>query len=253
MRIDWWTLALQTVNVLILIWILGRFFFRPIMKVVAKRQKEANKLLADAANTREQAGQLRDAAAKASADIAGERERMLAEAREAAQSEKSSLLAQSAAEIAKLREEAEAAIARESSAAEAAVVEHASTLSIEIARRLLARFRRQDLSIIFIEEVRRELLALPSEARASLASAATADHPIEIVTAAPLSDREVQQVCAALKEAFGRELPIAFRIDPAIINGVELIGQSVIIRNSWRADLDRIRLELARDKHAQQP
>jgi F-type H+-transporting ATPase subunit b len=252
MRIDWWTLALQTVNVLVLIWILGRFFFRPIMNIVAKRQQEANKLLADAASTREQAAEARATAAKASADIAGERERMLAQARDAAQIEKRDLLAQSVKEIATLHEEAEAAIARDRSAAEAAVVEHASTLSIEIAERLLARFRLQDVSTVFIEEVCRELRALSSETRESLASAATVDHPIEIVTAVPLSDREVQQVRIALKEAFGRELPVAFRSDPAIINGIELIGQNVIIRNSWRADLDRIRLELGRDKHTQQ-
>jgi F-type H+-transporting ATPase subunit b len=252
MRIDWWTLALQTINVLILIWILGRFFFRPIMDIVAKRQQEANKLLADAASAREQAAEAHAAAAKASADIAGERERMLAEARDAAQIEKRNLLAQSAEEIAKLREKAEAAIARERSAAEAAVVEHASMLSIEIAERLLARFRRQDVSTVFTEEVCRKLQALSSETRASLASAATADHPIEIVTAVPPSDLEAQQVRCAVKEAFGRELPVEFRSDPAIIYGIELIGQNVIIRNSWRADLDRIRLELSRDEHSQQ-
>jgi F-type H+-transporting ATPase subunit b len=251
MRIDWWTLALQTVNVLVLIWILGRFFFRPIMDIIAKRQQEANKLLADAASAREQAAEARDVAAKASADIAGERERMLAEARDAAEIEKHNLLTRSAEEITKLRQEAVSAIARESSAAEAAVVEHASALSIEIAERLLARFR-QNLSIIFIDEVCHQLLALPSEARESLASGATTDRPIEIVSAAPLADQEAQQVRAALWKAFGRELPVAFRSDPAIINGIELIGRNVIVRNSWRADLDRIRLELSCDKHAQQ-
>ena len=55
MRIDWWTLALQTVNVLILILILGRFFFRPVMDIAVKRQQEANKLLSDAARARQQA------------------------------------------------------------------------------------------------------------------------------------------------------------------------------------------------------
>jgi F-type H+-transporting ATPase subunit b len=216
------------------------------------RQQEANKLLADAANTREQAAEARVAAAKASADFAGERERMLTEARDAAEIEKRNLLAQSAEDIAKLRQEAEAAIARERSAAEAAVVEHACTLAIEIAQRLLARIRRKDLSIIFIDEVCRELRALSSEARASLASAVTADHPIEIVSAVPLPDEEAQQIRAALREAFGRELPVAFRSDPAVISGIELIGRNVIIRNSWRADLDRIRLELGSDKHAPQ-
>jgi F-type H+-transporting ATPase subunit b len=252
MRIDWWTLALQTINVLVLIWILSRFFFRPVMDIVAKRQQEANKLLADAASTGEQAAEARAAAAKASADVAGERERMFAEARDAAEIEKHNLLAQSVEEIAKLREEAEAIIARERSAAEAAVVEHASTLAVDIAQRLLARIRRKDLSTIFIEEVCGELRALSSEARASLASAATADHPIEIVSAAPLPDQEAQQIRAVLREAFGRELPVAFRSDPAVINGIELIGWNVIIRNSWRADLDRIRLELGRDRHAPQ-
>jgi F-type H+-transporting ATPase subunit b len=251
MRIDWWTLALQTVNVLILIWILGRFFFRPIMGIVAKRQQEANKLLDDAARTREQAAEARDAAAKASAEISGERERLLAEALDAAEIKKHDLVRQSADEIAKLHREAKAAIARERSAAEAAVVEHASTLAIEIAQHLLARFRQQDLSITFVDEVCRELRTLSSEARETLTSDATADHPIEIVSAASLSDQEAQQVRAALWKAVGRELPVTFRSDPAIISGIELIGRNVIIRNSWRADLDRIRLELIHDKNAQ--
>jgi F-type H+-transporting ATPase subunit b len=250
MRIDWWTLALQTVNILVLIWILSRFFFRPIMDIVAKRQQEANKLLADAAGSREQAAQARAAVAKAAADIAGERERMLAEARDAAQIEKRDLLARSAAEIAKLREGAEAAIARERVAAETAVVDYASTLSVEIARRLLARFQQRDLLTTFLDELGRELQALPAEIRESLASGATADHPLEIVSAGPLSDQEAQQVRAVLKHVFGRELPVALRSDPAIIDGIELIGQTAIVRNSWRADLDRIRLELGRDKNA---
>ena len=41
MRIDWWTLALQTVNVLILIWILSRFLFRPIMAIIEERRAAA--------------------------------------------------------------------------------------------------------------------------------------------------------------------------------------------------------------------
>ena len=40
MHIDRWTLALQTVNVLVLIWLLHRFFFRPVADIVAKRQAE---------------------------------------------------------------------------------------------------------------------------------------------------------------------------------------------------------------------
>ena len=55
MHIDWWTLALQTVNVLILIWILGRFFFRPVADLVTKRRDEATRLLSDADAARKEA------------------------------------------------------------------------------------------------------------------------------------------------------------------------------------------------------
>ena len=46
------------------------------------------------------------------------------------------------------------------------------------------------------------------------------------------------------------ELPLVFRCDPTIVAGIELRAQNTIVRNSWRADLDLIRQELSRDKHA---
>jgi F-type H+-transporting ATPase subunit b len=90
MRLDWWTLALQAVNALVLIWILARFFFRPVVNIIAKRQEEANKLLADAAAARRQAADARAGAEKARAEISAERDRLIAEAQAAARKEKAS-------------------------------------------------------------------------------------------------------------------------------------------------------------------
>jgi F-type H+-transporting ATPase subunit b len=252
MRIDWWTLALQTVNVLILIWILARFFFRPIMEIVVKRQQEANKLLSDAADARQKAADARADADKARAEIAAERQRLVAEAQDAARTETQSLIAQVSQEIAKLHSEADATIARDRAAAEEAIIDRARELSIEIARRLLARFPHQDMLHTFVAEICREIQALSPAAREGLAAAAAKDAPIEIVTAASLSAEETNHVHSVLQDAFGHELPIAFRSDPSIIAGIELKGKNTIIRNSWRADLDRIRQELSRDEHTSQ-
>ena len=65
MHIDWWTLGLQTVNAVVLIWLLAHFLFRPVADAIAGRQKAAGQLLADAK------------AAKAAAE--GERDEALAE------------------------------------------------------------------------------------------------------------------------------------------------------------------------------
>ena len=252
MRIDWWTLALQTVNVLVLIWILARFFFRPIMDIVVKRQQETNKLLSDAAHARQEAAAVRADADQARAKIAAEQERLIAEARNVAQIEKQNLLAQSSDEIAKRRGEAEAAIIRDRAAAEEAIINRAGELSIEIAQRLLGRLPRQDILHAFIDQICHDVRALSPEARTGFASSAATGRSVEVVTAAPLTDEETQHVRSALKEAFGLELPFLFLSDPALIAGIELRGQNAIIRNSWRADLDRIRQELSRDKHTRQ-
>ena len=237
MHIDWWTLALQTVNVLVLIWILARFFFRPVVNIVAKRQEQTNKLLADAVAARQEAADACADADKARAEIGVERDQLIAEAQKSAQMEKANLLAQSSQEIAKLHREAEAAIARDLTAAEQAIIARASQLSVEIAQSA------------FLDGLCQELHALSSEERESFTSATAADHTIEVVTAAPLSKEESDHVRDALKAAFGSELPFMFRADPALRAGIEVHSRNTIVRNSWRADIDRIREELGRDKH----
>jgi F-type H+-transporting ATPase subunit b len=249
MHIDWWTLALQTVNVLVLVWILARFFFRPVVDIVAKRREAAKKLLADAAAARQEAANARADANKLRAEIDTARDRLIAEARMSAQMEKANLLAQSSQEVAKLRSEAEALITRDRIAAEQAIIARARELSVEIARRLLERLPSRLALSAFLDELCRELSALPSKARESFTSAAAAGQAVEVVTAAALTEEETEQARAALKVAFGAELSFEFRADPSLIAGVELRSRNTILSNSWRADLDRIRGELNRVEH----
>ena len=60
MRIDWWTLGLQTVNVLILVAILARFLFRPVIAIMEERQAAAAKALGDAETAKARAIAARD-------------------------------------------------------------------------------------------------------------------------------------------------------------------------------------------------
>ena len=242
MHIDWWTLALQTVNVLVLIWILSRFFFRPIMDIVAKRQEEASRVLTDAAKSRQDADAARADAEMARDEIGKERDRLIAEAQKTAKAAK----AQASNDIAKLRSEAEAAMTRDRAGADEAIIARASDLSVEIGKRLLERIPPQTALDAFLDGLCRELRALPAETRESLAAATTAGHPIEIITAAPVPDADIDRVRRALTDAFGAPLPLEFRSDPDVIAGIELHGRNTIVRNSWRGDLGRIREELSR-------
>jgi len=248
MHIDWWTLALQTVNVLVLIWILTRFFFRPVADIVSKRKEETNKILADAAAAREESAAIRADADKARAALGVEQDRLVAEARKSAQIEKTHQLERSSEEIAKLRSEAEVSIARDRAAAQQAIFAHASEVSVDIAQRLLGQLPAKTALTAFLQGLCQELRALSSEARESLTSATAAGHAIEVVTAAPLSEEETERVRDTLRKALG-VVAFEFRTDPSLIAGIELHSRDIIVRNSWRANLDRIREELGRDEY----
>ena len=248
MHFDWWTLALQTVNVLVLIWILARFFFRPVADVVAKRQAEAEKLLSDAAAARKEAADTRAEIAKMRAGVGAERDRLIDEAQKAARTEKENLLARASEDAAKLRSEAEAAIARDEAASELATVEHAGTLAVDIARRLLSRLPADAATTAFLGGLSEKLRALTAEEKESFTSA-TADHPVEVVTWAPLPDEEKGHIRSALEAALGAKLLLSFQSDAELMAGIEVGSRNTIVRNSWRADLERIREELGRGQN----
>jgi F-type H+-transporting ATPase subunit b len=245
MHIDWWTLALQTVNVLVLIWILGRFFFRPVADLVAKRRKEAAKLLADADAARKEAEDLRAEAASLRAGIDAQRDGLIAEARKAAEAEKTSLLAQLSSELEQHRMDATIAIKKERAAMQRAVLDRANELSVQIAGRLLERLPASAAFSAFLEGLNGELAKLPAESRNSLA-ASDSDHPLEVVAALTLDDKQIADVREVIHTALGGELPMQLSCDPKLIAGFEIRGRNVIVRNNWHADLATIRKELDR-------
>lgn len=245
MQLDWSTLALQTVNLLVLVWILARFFFRPVAAMVAKRQAEAKALLTDAAADRDAAAASRAEAAKALADLNAQRDDKLAEARAAAEAARTDLMDKAAAEAAKRRSDAEALIAQDRAAADQAIFDSAGALSVDIAKRLLARVPAAGVQSAFVD-------ALLQAIEARVADASPHDEDVEIVSAAPLTKAQADRVRAAVAKAFGEETPCRFRADAALIAGVELHGRTVIILNSWRADLEAMRKELGGERHARQ-
>ena len=102
MTIDWWTLGLQAVNVLILIWLLARFFWKPVAGMIAARRDEVAKTLAEAEAKRAEATAAAAEIEKTRAGFAGEREAVLAAARDAAEKDRAAELAKATNDLRKL-------------------------------------------------------------------------------------------------------------------------------------------------------
>jgi len=233
MRIDPWTLALQTVNVLVLVWLLAHFLFRPVAAVIAARRAAADKLLADAEAQRQHAADAVASVAREREGLGAEGQRILADARAAAEREHATLLQQATDAAARLGSEAEQAMARERQAMREALEREATDLALAIATRLLQRVPPRDLNRAFVETLAKALATHP--ARALLAQA-----ELELRCAVPLDGASQADTSAILARALGAPPHVTFRTDPTLLSGVELAGPSLLIRNSWRADLEQI-------------
>ncbi|OJY67306.1 MAG: hypothetical protein BGP12_14295 [Rhodospirillales bacterium 70-18] len=246
MRIDWWTLGLQTVNILVLVWILARFLFRPVAAIVAARQAEAARLLASAQAARDEAGAARAAAAAEAARQAASRGETLKAAEAEAEARKQTLLAAGQAEVARLREAAEVDIAAVRRHMEDLAGDRASRLAVDIAGKLFARLPEDARIAGFIPGLAAALAGLPEAARTAIGQ----DGPVPLTAARALTPAEAEACRAAVSGALGRAAEIAIQVDPALIAGLEIDTPHAAARNSFRADLARIAAALARAEAA---
>jgi len=139
MTIDWWTLGIQTVNVVILIWLLERFFWRPVAAMIEQRRATAQRILDEAEGKRSQAIAALAEIEQTRAGFAREREVILAAAHEAAELARTARLDEAAKEAAALLAEAKTAMEKEKALADKAWSKRASHVAVEIAERLAAR------------------------------------------------------------------------------------------------------------------
>jgi F-type H+-transporting ATPase subunit b len=241
MTVDWWTLGIQSVNIAILIWLLGRFFWRPVASMIEQRRTAALQMLAAAEAKQHEATAALAEIEHSRAGIAQEREAMLAAAREAAERDRTARLEDAARELSAMRAAAAAEIAKGREAEEQNWSDRASRLAVEIAAHLLAPLDGQAVRGDFLDRLIDQIGQLPEPARRANGVA------LEAVSAAPLDAAEQERCRTRIQEAFGSRPEVAFTADPTLIAGLELHGPHLVVSNSWRADLDRILKEIAHD------
>lgn len=246
MRIDWWTLALQTINVLILVWLLARFLFRPVMAAIAARRAAADKLLADAQAAKEAAAAQAAALEAQNHAFEAETERRRSEMCADIEEERTRLLDQAKAEAETLTKQASAAAQAERARMAAELEGKAGVLAGRMAEKLVQRLPVAETTEAMFKALLDRVGALPQEERRKLA----ADAPLTIVTPAPVEAAIQARYVQALTVVLPGAIAPAFTVDSALIAGFELHGPHSLVRNSWRADLDDLLAALKEDDHA---
>ena len=241
MHIDWWTLLLQTVNALVLVWLLARFLFRPVAKIVAERQQASAALMADAAAAKASALDEQQKAAAASAELAAQRAHLLEAATAEAAQLKTSLENAARTEAEQMRTAAQTAIDASRREAAAADSDQASQFALDVTARLLDRLPAEARIAGFIDGLAHELAALPEATRAQLTGD---DEAVHLIVPRALTADELAACQAAFTQALGHPLRVEVTVDPTVIAGLELEAPHALVRNSFRHDLAGLKMEL---------
>lgn len=243
MLIDWFTVGAQALNFIILVWLLKRYLYKPILNAVDAREKRIAAELADADAKKAEAQKERmefrqkneefdqqraTLLSKATAEAKVERERLLDEAREAADA---------------LSAKRQEAMRREANNLNQALRRRTQLEVFAIARKTLADLATSSLEEHMCEVFMQRLRSLDGKVKEDVAEALkTASEPTLVRTAFDLQEAQCAAIQKALNETFSADIHIRFEAAPNLVSGIELTAKGQKIAWSiadYLASLDK--------------
>ncbi len=230
MLIDWFTIAAQVLNFLILVWLMKRFLYKPILHAIDAREQRIAKELAEAAAKKFEAEKEHEKFQEKNEELDRQRAALLSRATEEAKAERQRLLdaARQAADV--LRAKQRDALEREQQSLNNAITRRTLEEVFAIARKTLADLAGTSLEECMIGVFRRRLRELDGEAKEGLAKVLkTSSGPVLVRSTFELPSEQKAAIRHALNETFSAEIQVRFETAPNVISGIELTanGQKV--------------------------
>lgn len=243
MHIDGWTLLLQTVNFAVLVWLLHRFLYRPILQLIDARKAEVQRQF-DAAQAVEEQAKAQLAAAQAGyASLAAQREASVKAAAAQAQETARALRAQADRDARALLDSAHESVLAERERLLEEARRVALDLGAEYARRLLAEVPMALRAETWIERMEQHLKRLATTELESLVRELESGGAVTVTTASSLPAATQDDWSRRLTQILGRGR-IVFDVKPELVAGAELQFPTAVLSFSWQSALAALRSQV---------
>lgn len=223
MLIDWYTVAAQVINFAVLVWLLKRFLYRPILRAIDAREKRISDSLAEADEARAEAERERETFEARNAEFERQRDRRLDEVAEEAREEHHRLMEAARRSAEQLRERQIESLRREQERLGDELVREAREQVLAITRRALRDLAHRDLEEAMTAVFLDRLMSLGEGERQRLSEQLAGEAgAVRLRTAFPLSEHQRERLEASLANALGLKTSVRFEVTPGIIGGIEL-------------------------------
>jgi len=232
MQLDWFTVLAQICNFLLLLWLLKRFLYRPILDAMAARQQRIATALTEAQSKAATAEALQRDYLARQQELAASRETWLAQAQEEVAAQRQTWQAEARAEVDAQRARWQTELQRDQDELRRSLEREAAQRLLALARRTLGDLANAELEAQAASVLVTRLEALEDKTAQALAKAA--QEGCTIVTAFPLPEAQRQTLTAALRQFLDPGLNPDFRNDSSAPWGIILETPSQ--RLSWTLD-----------------
>jgi F-type H+-transporting ATPase subunit b len=225
MLIDWFTVLAQAVNFIILVWLLKRFLYKPILGAIDAREKRIAAELADADAKKAEALKERDAFLRKNEAFDQQRAALLSAAEAEVDAERRRLLDEARRAADALSVKRQQSLQSDARALSRVIGERTQNEVFAIARKALTDLAAATLEERMGDVFVRRLRELEGPAKAALAEALkTASGSALVRSAFDLPAEQRAAIQKALDEICAAEIHLRFEIAPELVAGIELAG-----------------------------
>jgi len=232
MLIDWFTVGAQALNFVVLVWLLKRFLYKPILDAIDSREQRIAQELADAAAKQAEAQSERNEFQRKNEELDGQRAALLSKATDEARAERLRLLEEARVAADAFSAKRQESLRNDSRNLHEVIGRRTRQEVFAIARQALTDLAGADLEQRMSEVFTRRLRALNGGAKETLAKALqTTGEPALVRSAFELPSQQQQAIQSALNETFAADIRIRFETSPDLVSGIELTRNGQ--RLSW--------------------
>jgi F-type H+-transporting ATPase subunit b len=223
MLVDWFTTAAQILNFLILVWLLKRFLYKPIVRAMDEREKRMVNALNEAEEQKTNAENKRLAFEKKLQELAQEKEQVLKNATEQAEEERKRMISAAREEVTGLEARWREAIDHEKGMLFQNFAAHMQNEIFAVSRQVLSDLAGTDLEECIANRFVEQLKSLePAEKDRFAASLGSSSSEAVLTSAFELPESGRRQIEAAVEQELGVTAKIRFVTAPEIVGGIEL-------------------------------
>ena len=223
MLIDWFTVAAQSINFLLLVWLLKRFLYKPILSAMDAREQRIARQLQDAEAEKHEAEAQSRGLRAANEEFARQKQALLDQAKAEAEATRERLTEEARAEIEARRLRWRESLREEENALQAEITSCVQEEIMAISRHALHDLAgielEQQIAAAFVCRLKK----LDDHEREHLASdVKISEKPMMIRSAFDLPPAIRLEIESVVRELLGPHLTVGYERVPGLIAGVEL-------------------------------